>query len=209
MSAAEKEISADTASEAFAAINALNSALARAVFEARMIGPMSGFSYIKASADTASRAVTFEGICYGLRNTDAQVTLTNGEYSENDIVTVNEMGAFSGMHILSESADSGKYTISLNENVLNGAFDYRKASSECELISFYADGVKGGINGQNVIVNLTKDTDIKSIVAVFEIPPYAKAFVGDVLQESAVTANDFSDSVEYKITAENGSEKNL
>lgn len=207
VSAAEKEISADTASEAFAAINALNSALARAVFEARMIGPMSGFSYIKASADTASRAVTFEGICYGLRNTDAQVTLTNGGYSENDIVTVNEMGAFSGIHILSESADSGKYTISLNENVLNGAFDYRKASSECELISFYADGVKGSINGQNVTVNLTKDTDIKSIVAVFEIPPYAKAFVGDVLQESAVTANDFSDSVEYRITAENGSEK--
>ena len=49
-------------------------------------------------------------------------------------------------------------------------------------------------------------SNLKNIIAVFEIPVGAKAFVNGVLQQSGITANDFSNPVIYTIKGIDGKE---
>lgn len=56
-----------------------------------------------------------------------------------------------------------------------------------------------------VNVNVPSDADITSLVASFEVDPTATVTVGNVVQESGVTVNDFTKPVEYVVMAENGS----
>lgn len=58
---------------------------------------------------------------------------------------------------------------------------------------------------KKVIVKVSDDADLSSLVSSFELSKYATAFVNDSLQQSGETINDFNSPVEYTIHAEDGS----
>lgn len=54
-------------------------------------------------------------------------------------------------------------------------------------------------------VEMPLNADLSALAASFSLSPKATAAVEEVSQESGITANDFSDTVTYLVTAENGS----
>ena len=94
--------------------------------------------------------------------------------------------------------DAGEITF-INEEVETGP------SSEKQILSFSIDGSQANVDGQNVTVALPYGTDLTSLVAEFTLSQGATAEVGGVVQESGVTANDFSNPLTYTIVAEDGS----
>ena len=67
-----------------------------------------------------------------------------------------------------------------------------------------ADAI-GEIKGQEVSVNLPKTADLTRLVATFEVGEGDVVKLGDVVQESGVTANDFSQAKDYIVTNSDGS----
>ena len=55
-------------------------------------------------------------------------------------------------------------------------------------------------------ISVPKGTDVKGLVATFVSSAKSKVFIGDSLQVSGVTPNNFTDTVRYKVVAEDGSE---
>ncbi|MBP8959322.1 MAG: gliding motility-associated C-terminal domain-containing protein [Bacteroidales bacterium] len=74
-------------------------------------------------------------------------------------------------------------------------------SNEAKLLSFGITGQVGEttIDGNNISLQLPYGTNLSSLVAEFEASPYALVKVGDVVQTSGVTANDFSAPVVYTV----------
>ncbi|PKL43508.1 MAG: hypothetical protein CVV42_20165, partial [Candidatus Riflebacteria bacterium HGW-Riflebacteria-2] len=73
--------------------------------------------------------------------------------------------------------------------------------------SFPALSVTGTINNTNKTISVTVPfgTNVTALVASFTVSPKAAVTVGDVVQVSANTANDFSSAEIYTVTAEDGS----
>ena len=65
--------------------------------------------------------------------------------------------------------------------------------------------VSGVISGDKVTVSLPSGCDLKSLAASFSCSPKATVKVGDVVQTSKISKNDFSGSVVYTVQAEDGS----
>lgn len=82
-------------------------------------------------------------------------------------------------------------------------------SSEKELLSFgitkpYTIGV---IAGTSVSLTVPYGTDLSSLIAFLTVSPKATAHIGSVEQITGVSINNFSVSVSYTITAEDGTSK--
>jgi len=67
--------------------------------------------------------------------------------------------------------------------------------------------VNGVINGTFITVSVPKGTKIDSLVAKFTISAKASLKVGDSIQASNVTSNNFTDTVTYTVVAEDGSSR--
>jgi uncharacterized protein DUF1566 len=83
-------------------------------------------------------------------------------------------------------------------------------SSDMTSFSFKAEGnsalsadVEGGISGTNVSFSVPFGTDVTSLVATFTSTGHAVT-VGAIVQISGITANDFTSSVTYTVTAVDG-----
>ena len=83
-------------------------------------------------------------------------------------------------------------------------------SGEMEFLSFHAGGIKGSINEteKRIVLELPQGTDVTRLVPEFAISAKAKAYIGEVLQSSGVTANDFTSPVVYTVESEIGARKN-
>ncbi|PCJ67944.1 MAG: hypothetical protein COA58_02050 [Bacteroidetes bacterium] len=83
-------------------------------------------------------------------------------------------------------------------------------NTAAELIDFSLvnPSVKGTITrdtkGGNVKLIVSASTDLKNLVAQFTLSDNASAYVDGVLQESTITVNNYSDTVVYTVTAEDG-----
>jgi hypothetical protein len=95
--------------------------------------------------------------------------------------------------VFAEDGTSRDYTVSLT--LLNSA----KA-----ITSYSINGSNGLINGSNIIVNLPIGTDLTSLVATFTTTATSIS-VGSVVQQSGLTANDFTNPITYSVTAADGS----
>ena len=82
-------------------------------------------------------------------------------------------------------------------------------SSEKELLSFgiLNPSVVGVISGANVSLSVPFGTKVSSLVAVFTISNKASLSVSNVKQQSSMTVNNFTSTLTYIVTAENGSTK--
>ncbi len=86
----------------------------------------------------------------------------------------------------------------------------RAVSLEKQLIAFSFASIQGAVGNVDpvnytVSVHIPYTLDATALVATFTLSPLAKAYVGGVLQTSAVSANNFTSPVAYTIQAENGS----
>ena len=80
-------------------------------------------------------------------------------------------------------------------------------STEADILTFtIPNQVEGSVNADTTVtITLPHGTDVTNLVATFTLSEGAKAEVNGVAQESGVTANDFTNDVVYKVTAEDGS----
>lgn len=166
------------------------------------------FKYIQAVANTADRKVKIEGLDYDRRNSTLEIVIAEEDgYSVKVNCSVDEKGVISGEIVLDLSVQSGILIVKTADGKLSSTFEYRKKSSECELISFYLDGVYGVIKDNKVTVNLTKKTDITEMIPKYEVSEFAKVYIDGKEQINGKTENNFTNSLKYKIVAEDGTEK--
>ncbi|MEP2608488.1 MAG: LamG-like jellyroll fold domain-containing protein [Cyclobacteriaceae bacterium] len=127
-------------------------------------------------------------------------TVSNGEFS----VANGDSG------ITYASVDDMRvYDFPLSDSEILELFDIStSASQESDFTSFSLaqQTSPATINATDHTINVTVESvaDVTSLVATFSLSIGATAKVGSVIQESGVTANDFSSSVTYTVTAEDG-----
>ncbi len=81
------------------------------------------------------------------------------------------------------------------------------ASNEKNIQSFSIAGNIGIITVNDILVEVPYGTDITTLVSTFILSNYANAFISTVPQISSVTINDFTTFLNYRIVAEDLSEK--
>ncbi len=81
-------------------------------------------------------------------------------------------------------------------------------NTENDILSYSFDEQTGAatIDATNHTVNIevASGTDVSNLIASFSLSGDASADVSGANQESAITANDFTNTVEYNVTAQNG-----
>lgn len=81
-------------------------------------------------------------------------------------------------------------------------------SSEKEFLNYSINDTRGIINGTSI--NVTLDiSNFTDLTASFAVSKNAYVKIGDTVQESGVTKNNFNSAVVYTVVAEDGSEKNF
>lgn len=102
------------------------------------------------------------------------------------------------------SDDSGSTASKSSENKII-EFGFKKDSN-----SSLSGDIKGRINGKTISVEVPSGTDKTKLKASFEISSKAQLLIGNTVQKSGETENDFSDAtkgVMYTVKAEDGSEQ--
>ena len=82
-------------------------------------------------------------------------------------------------------------------------------STACDLISFRftTPAVTGVIAGMNISLTVPSGTNVSNLIAQFTASTGSIVKVGNTNQVSGQTANDFTNTVSYVVTAEDGSKK--
>ena len=84
-------------------------------------------------------------------------------------------------------------------------------NTECEIthmnLNIADQEITGIILGNNITFTVPFGTDVSKLVMTFKASEEATVKVGDVVQVSGVTPNDFTDPVEYVVTAQDGVHK--
>lgn len=82
-------------------------------------------------------------------------------------------------------------------------------SDENDISAFSVPGQIGNevIGNHTIAIVVPEGTDLSASVATFSISSEATIVIGDIEQVSGTTANDFTSSVTYIVTAENGDEQ--
>ncbi len=124
-------------------------------------------------------------------------------------VTVNDTVQSSG-NTINDFSDTVIYTVTAEDNSKR---DYtvtvtvpEAPSSDKEITAFSINGTEATINGEDIDLTLASGTDPTALVAIFTTTGVAVA-VNETVQVDEVTANDFTDTVIYIVTAEDGSKK--
>lgn len=83
-------------------------------------------------------------------------------------------------------------------------------SSSAEILTYSLAGQIGNavITSGAITINVPNGTDVTALVATFAISDLATIKVGDVVQVSGTTANNFTSPVTYVVTSQNGTTKN-
>ncbi|MEN6328076.1 MAG: hypothetical protein ABFD18_17925 [Syntrophomonas sp.] len=151
--------------------------------------------------DTAS---TISGVVYGtsVANFTANLTPVSG-------ASVNVYQA-DGTTEASDIADGYKLKVTAADTTTTKTYTIvigAVLSSAKEMTSFRIvnPSVEGVISGNNILAIVPRGTATNNLVAAFTLSANATAKVGDAIQQSGVTANNFGSLVNYVITAEDGS----
>ncbi len=92
------------------------------------------------------------------------------------------------------------------ENSFNPSDLPADQSGAKSMLTFSLEGTEGAIDeaAGKITVTLPYGTDVSGLTAAFTISDKAEVYVGDVLQESGVTKNDFTGGKVYRVKAEIG-----
>jgi hypothetical protein len=81
-------------------------------------------------------------------------------------------------------------------------------SNQAEIISYEISGqISKSIQGTNISIVMPKGTNLTALTANFTLSEYATAFIGITPQESGATVNNFSTPLDYRVVAQDGTEK--
>ena len=157
--------------------------------------PVKDFTLEKISAENASLdefSVTTNDRVFRVRVTPENA----GEIKV--FITENAVTDYTGNQNLASNI------LSVNNSII------ASKSSEKEIISFSAMSVAGTIDSGNkkVILNLPHGTDITNLISTFSVSEKASVKIGDQIQTSGTTPNDFSSAITYTVIAEDGSSQN-
>jgi hypothetical protein len=130
-----------------------------------------------------------------------QTLTANGTYVQTtSTFTVTEDATYYlGFHVT--NTDATKYTaVRIDDISLTGK------SNACDITSFAiaTPASNGTINGTSIAVTVPFGTSLSSLVSTFASSTNATVKVGQVTQLSGSTTNDFSQVVNYIVTAEDG-----
>ncbi|WP_405410934.1 M4 family metallopeptidase [Maribacter sp. Asnod1-A12] len=65
----------------------------------------------------------------------------------------------------------------------------------------------GAVNGTNISISVPSNINTQNLIATFTHSQKSQVYIGDVLQQSGVNANDFSNPINYTVIGEDGSSK--
>ncbi len=84
-------------------------------------------------------------------------------------------------------------------------------SNLCDILTYsiVSPAATGNINGTVITANVPFGTALTSLVAAFTISDSATIKVNSTSQVSGVTTNNFTDTVKYEVTAQNGTNKKI
>jgi hypothetical protein len=155
--------------------------------------------------DNTNHTVDIE-VGYGidLSNLVAEFTLSPFALAFID-QTVQESGVS-----VNDFSSTVVYTIVAGDQVTSQNWDIRVSnrlpSSATDFLNFSVDNQIGesviDTVNHNIYLAIMDGSQINNIVASFELSYGATAYVNDILQISNITANDFTDPVEYTVVAE-------
>jgi hypothetical protein len=94
-------------------------------------------------------------------------------------------------------------------NLMSSVSSFNVLSANNDILSFslISPSAIGVINGTDITIEVPNQTDVNSLISLFTISPKATIKIGTVSQESATTPNNFTSTLSYVVTAENGSTK--
>ncbi|MBN2158219.1 MAG: SMP-30/gluconolactonase/LRE family protein [Spirochaetes bacterium] len=134
------------------------------------------------------------GLVASFSTTGTSVTV-DGDAQDSG-VTANDFTDPVVYRVTAENGSTQDYTVQV-----------RMLSPYKDITAFSINGIPGVISDTNITVRQPIGTDVTSLVAEFSTTGQSVA-VGGVTQASGVTANDFTDTVIYTVTAMDGSTKN-
>ena len=111
-------------------------------------------------------------------------------------VTVNNFSDTVGYKVVAEDGTSLVYKVVVT--VL------KSQGNSITKFGFVDPAVTGVITGTNILVKVPKATDFTTLIATFEVSTDAIVKVGNNIQVTGVTANDFTSPVSYVVTSEAG-----
>lgn len=125
-----------------------------------------------------------------------------------NIVKSDDKGDFTINFSLAEHRGTFAYKLICTDAAYNegGTFKY-DPTGDSEIKSFLLGGVPCTISGNNITVTVGAGTNLTGLIATFSVQEDALVYVGDVLQQSGYTRNNFTAPVKYKVVADDGSER--
>ena len=162
------------------------------------------------SADTVIKKKYLEisgGLSEKLK-TEVACTVTDESGMLTDILQVqsDENGEFVFKSTFDKNDKKGKYKIAVStkesQNTAVTEINYGGISSDADILSFGIDGQSGTIGGNTVDVKYSKYVDLRAATATFKTSDNAVVYVGDTVQISGTSKNDFTKTVRYKIVSE-------
>ncbi len=94
-------------------------------------------------------------------------------------------------------------------NLMSSVSSFNVLSANNDILSFSlkSPSAIGVINGTDISIEVPNQTDVNSLISIFTISPKATIKIGVVSQVSGTTANNFTSTLTYIVTAENGTTK--
>ena len=156
----------------------------------------------------------------GVLTVSGESTVLNGDLSvfvQNN-ADLNSKDYSKIIYLNSVKTDSdGKFTAKVPLYEIRGTLQYFAGEKSGEITyapigdnnitSFKLSNTSASINGTNITLTLPSGTDVRGLIANFDVHKDAAVYVNDILQTSGVSKNDFTNSVEYKVTADDGTVK--
>jgi Secretion system C-terminal sorting domain len=162
---------------------------------------------INSSIDSINRTIDIL-VDLGVDKSDLKASFS---LSEKATAFINDIIQISGVNS-NDFIDTVEYKIIAEDdttiNYWNVIVNERDAYTDTDIISFSMENQIGEtiINSEELTVDIVFPfgTDLSTLVAYFNLSEAATAYVNDVEQISGSTVNDFSETLEYRILAEDG-----
>jgi len=124
------------------------------------------------------------------------ITKSNKDSLQTSGVTINNFSDTVSYKVVAEDGSNLVYKVVVT--IL------KSQGNSITKFSFVDPAVTGVITGTNILIKVPKATDFTTLIATFEASVDAVVKVGNNVQVTGVTVNDFTSSVSYVVTSEAG-----
>jgi|GEM_PF-2417527 len=149
---------------------------------------------VKSGADVTGLAAIFT-LSPGARATVGNTIQESG-------VSLNDYSQPLSYTIQAEDGSISVWTVTVSQAIISGTKEILSFSLPEQTGSATISSGSGTID-----IEVTENTDLSGLIASFEISGRASITVNGIEQQSDITINDFTNPLEYTVTAEDGSQK--